>query len=256
MDLKLAMLFFNNISFYKRFIWLPITGFIILFSSATVAWEIVPLSEGFYSKIQQEYGKQTELRFRQLQTLLLREDKRPLKEELRAVNDFFNQIEWRDDLSHWGKKDYWQTPLETMMSFIGDCEDIAIAKYTALRMLGIDDDRLALVYVKINQPPVYNNVAHMVLAYYENHDADPIILDSINTELRTGGQRMDLLSVYEFNTTTLWLTDYHLHKLGKARLASRLSLENELKQRLSTNRRHLTKLNAGKPFYPFSLETL
>jgi len=230
--------------------------FLCLFAQAVVAWEIEPLSESFYGKINEEYGGNTEQRFRDLQALLLREDKRPLKEELTAVNDFFNQIEWRDDLSHWGKKDYWQTPLETMMSFVGDCEDIAIAKYTTLRMLGVSDDRLALVYVKINQPPTYNYVAHMVLAYYESHDADPLILDSIDTRLKSSRQRSDLFSVYEFNTTTLWLTDHHLHKLGKGRSSSKLSLENELKKRLSDNRMHLSKLNGGKPFYPFSLDTL
>ncbi|MBQ0711648.1 MAG: transglutaminase-like cysteine peptidase [Porticoccus sp.] len=250
------MLLLKNINSSKPLHWLSTISLVLLFSSATAAWEIVPLNENFYSKIQQEYGEQTEKRFRTLQSLLLREDKRPLKEELIAVNDFFNQIQWRDDLSHWGKKDYWQTPLETMTSFTGDCEDIAIAKYTALRMLGVGDDRLALVYVKINQPPVYNDVAHMILAYYKNHDADPLIMDSIDRSLKASSQREDLLSIYEFNTTTLWLTDHHLHKLSKGFPSSSLSLENNLKQRLSKNRKHLSKLNGGKPFYPFSLETL
>jgi predicted transglutaminase-like cysteine proteinase len=250
------MLLLKNIIFTKPSLWLSTIIFVLFFSSITVAWQIVPLSENFYSKIQKEYGTQTEQRYRQLQSLLLREDKRPLKEELAAVNDFFNQILWRDDFSHWGKKDYWQTPLETMMSFTGDCEDIAIAKYTALRMLGIGDDRLALVYVIINQPPVYNNVAHMVLAYYASHDADPLIMDSIETSLKTSSQRKDLLSVYEFNTTTLWLTDHHLHKLGQALSSSKISLENELKKRLSNNRTHLSKLNGGKPYYPSGLDIL
>lgn len=250
------MLLLKNISFTKPLLWLSTISFVLLFSSVTVAWQIVPLSENFYGKIQIEYGTEVEQRYRKLQSLLLSEKKRPRKEELKGINDFFNQIQWRDDLSHWGKKDYWQTPLETMMTFTGDCEDIAIAKYTALRMLGIGDDRLAITYVIINRPPVYNNVAHMVLAYYENHDADPLILGSIDTDLKSSLQRKDLISVYEFNTTTIWLTDHHLHKLGKDMASSRLSLENELKKRLTTNRRHFSKLNGGKPYYPSGIDTL
>jgi predicted transglutaminase-like cysteine proteinase len=250
------MLLLKNMCVSKLFLSIYIVVSAMLFSSVTVAWQVVPLNENFYKKIQQEYGRLTEQRYRKLQSLLLREDKRPLKEELIAINHFFNKIQWRDDLSHWGKKDYWQTPLETMISFSGDCEDIAIAKYTALRMLGVPDDRLALVYVIINQPPIYNNVAHMVLAYYENHDADPFVLDSIEKRLKTSSQRKDLRSVYEFNSTTLWLTDHHLHKLGKDLPSSRISLENDLKKRLSDNRKHLSKLNEGKPYYPSNLEVL
>ena len=96
----------------------------------------------------------------------------------------------------------------------------------------------------------------MVLAYYHSHDADPLIMDSIEADLKTSSQRKDLLSVYEFNTTTLWLTDHHLHKLGKAMSSSKIPLENELKMRLSNNRTHLAKLNGGKPYYPSELDTL
>ncbi|MCP3688339.1 MAG: hypothetical protein GY784_07990 [Gammaproteobacteria bacterium] len=239
-----------------RMVFIPLIVALLTFPPVSAAWEIVPLSESFYSKMSAEYGHDTAQRFRALQEILLREQNLPLTEELAAVNRFFNYVQWRDDLSHWGKKDYWQTPLETLISFSGDCEDIAIAKYTALRMLGVPDDKLAIVYVTITRLPRYNKTAHMVLAYYENHDSSPLILDSIDPIIKTSNQRPDLRSVYEFNTTTLWLTDHHLHKLGKDHKSSRLGLENELKERLSSNRKHLTKLNGGKPFYPFYLDTL
>ena len=36
--------------------------------------------------------------------------------KLRAVNDFFNKVCWLDDLTVWGKNDYWATPLEFLAS--------------------------------------------------------------------------------------------------------------------------------------------
>jgi len=92
-------------------------------------------------------------------------------EKLKSVNYFFNQLEFVDDLSHWGKDDYWATPQEMLVSNGGDCEDFATVKYFTLRLLDIPDEKLRLVYVKslkLNQP-------HMVLSYYAEPTTDPLI---------------------------------------------------------------------------------
>jgi predicted transglutaminase-like cysteine proteinase len=230
--------------------------FLLCVIGSVQAWEIKPLNEQLYANIGKEYGSEVEQRFRELHDFMMREERRPIQSELAEVNDFFNRVRWRDDQSHWGKKDYWQTPFETLISFTGDCEDIAIAKYTTLRMIGVPDDKLAIVYVKITRDRQYHAAPHMVLAYYDKHDAEPLILDSIDKKLKTDSLRPDLDSVYEFNTTTLWLTDHHLHKLGRGLSSSHIALENELKVRLTNNRKHLMKLNGGAPFFPFELDTI
>jgi len=171
------------------------------------------------------------------------------KQMINDVNDFFNQVQWVSDSLHWGQKDYWQTPLETLIEFKGDCEDIAIAKYTALRVMGVPDRKLSLVY------SFTDGIPHMVLAYYESYDSNPYILDSFNKNLLRGDERKDIVPVYEFNSTTVWLTDKYFHKLGKG-MPEHLALEDELKVRLEKNRHLLQSHNDGQPVIPFSIDTL
>lgn len=45
----------------------------------------------------------------------------------------------------------------------------------------------------------------MVLAYLPTPDADPLILDNINKTIQPASTRTDLLPVYSFNGSSLWL---------------------------------------------------
>lgn len=126
----------------------------------------------------------------------------PVMEKLKSVNHFFNQLQFVSDLSHWGKNDYWATPWEMLASDGGDCEDFATAKYFTLRRLAIPDEKMHLTYVKslkLNQP-------HMVLSYYAEPTADPLILDNLMEAILPASQRTDLIPVYSFNGQGFWLT--------------------------------------------------
>jgi predicted transglutaminase-like cysteine proteinase len=52
------------------------------------------------------------------------------------------------DRALYGHADYWASPLQTLDSGAGDCEDYAILKYVVLRELGVDADDLRLVIVQ------------------------------------------------------------------------------------------------------------
>lgn len=148
-------------------------------------------------------------------------------EKLGTVNSFFNQLEFVDDLYHWGKDDYWATPQEMLVSNGGDCEDFATAKYFTLRQLDIPDEKMRLTYVKalkLKQP-------HMVLSYYTEPTADPLILDSLVKAILTASERPDLIPIYSFNGQGLWLAK----KQSSDRLggSERLSLWHELQLRFS-----------------------
>ena len=118
-----------------------------------------------------------------------------------AVNSFFNRIPFLSDASHWGAEDYWATPAESVASNGGDCEDFAIAKYFALKELGVPVERLRITYVKA----VRINQAHMVLAYYAAPGAVPMVLDNLENEVRPASERADLIPVYSFNDEDLLL---------------------------------------------------
>src|SRR5262249_39446695 len=49
------------------------------------------------------------------------------------------------DMAQFGKPDVWSSPLATLASGSGDCEDYAIAKYVALKEIGIPEERLRIV---------------------------------------------------------------------------------------------------------------
>jgi len=128
-------------------------------------------------------------------------------DKLKRVNDFFNRrLAFDDDASVWGYSDYWATPLEMIGQGRGDCEDFSIAKYYSLIHLGVPVAKLRLVYVKAQQNTLNGPMqqAHMVLAYYATPNADPLVLDNLNPDIRPASRRPDLTPIFSFNSAGLW----------------------------------------------------
>jgi predicted transglutaminase-like cysteine proteinase len=155
------------------------------------------------TRLQKDYSDQAYRRGIAINRLLLELGDRDIHEQLTEVNRFFNQFEYREDIDQWGTQDYWATPQEFLGTQKGDCEDFVIAKYFALRKLGVPDDRLYLTYVKA----LKQNIAHMVLSYFETPSSIPLILDNYNPAILKADRRMDLLPVYSFNAKSLFLTN-------------------------------------------------
>lgn len=152
--------------------------------------------------IKRVHGNRAEYRVKAWQRLIDDNQHRTEIEKLTLVNDFFNKhIEFVDDIKHWDKEDYWATPLETLITEGGDCEDFSIAKYFTLRALGIAEDRVRMMYVKA----LAYNQAHMVVIYIPNRGDYPLVLDNINRDIVSANQRRDLKPVYSFNGQGLWM---------------------------------------------------
>ncbi len=155
-------------------------------------------------RAEQLYGPSLEARRRldDWQRLLQEESGKAELEQLKAVNRFFNlRLRFRDDIDLWRVKDYWATPVEALHKGAGDCEDFALAKYFSLRQLGVPSDKLRITYVKA----LRLNQAHMVLTYYTQPNAEPLVLDNLIDAIEPAGRRSDLLPVYAFNAEGLWL---------------------------------------------------
>jgi predicted transglutaminase-like cysteine proteinase len=145
-------------------------------------------------------------------------------EKAKAVNDFFNKnIHFEGDIVHWKTSDYWATPLETLGSGAGDCEDYTIAKYFTLIQLGISVDHLRLIYVKAQIGGATSKVfqAHMVLGYYEQPNSIPLILDSLVSDIETADRRSDLHPVFSFNSDGLWVGNQAQPKIDPTARLSR-----------------------------------
>ncbi len=189
--------------------------------------------------VEKEYGRRARKRVETWQQLMADVGARVELAELekvRSANNFFNRIDWVSDEKHWGQEDYWATPVETLATNGGDCEDFSIGKYFTLSDEGLVLDKLRITYVKALE---YNQ-AHMVLAYYPSPDAEPWILDNINKTLLPASQRPDLLPVYGFNGLGLWLAkDRH------RRISS--DVQQSLPQWGDLNRRLSEELKGSRP---------
>ncbi|MCB1960459.1 MAG: transglutaminase-like cysteine peptidase [Rhodocyclaceae bacterium] len=132
----------------------------------------------------------------------------PETEQLTRTNRYFNrQLQFLDDVVVWRNKDYWATPLETLAKRAGDCEDFVIAKYISLRLLGVPDEKLRLIYVRARMGGEYSSLsqAHMVLGYFATPTAEPLVLDNLIGDIRPASQRPDLYPVFSFNSSGLWV---------------------------------------------------
>jgi len=159
------------------------------------------LSKQILANTEEQYGDYARRRLVAWRNLINQNATSGREEKLQVVNDFFNSLEFSNDIDHWGKEDYWATPLQMLASNGGDCEDYAIAKYFTLREMGIPADQLRLTYVKA----LRLNQAHMVLTYFPTAEADPLVLDNLVGGISPASEREDLLPVYSFNGDGLWL---------------------------------------------------
>ena len=156
----------------------------------------------------QRYGDSGAAAVMAWRDLLTQAASQPDAAKLRRVNDFFNRrTRFGEDSDIWGKQDYWATPLEVLGRGQGDCEDFAIAKYVTLKLLGIPSEKLRLTYVKarIGGPQSTLVQAHMVLSYYPAPNDEPLVLDSLISDIRPASRRPDLITIFGFNAEGLWV---------------------------------------------------
>jgi predicted transglutaminase-like cysteine proteinase len=159
------------------------------------------VSKKLIRNIEKKYGPKAGTRLLSWEAMIHESQHLTDMEKIKQTNSFVNQIPFIDDQYHWKKKDYWATPIEFLASNGGDCEDFSIAKYFTLKALGIKEEKLTITYVK----SMRLNQAHMVLAYYEKPGAIPLILDNLTNKVSPATERKDLIPVYSFNGSGLWL---------------------------------------------------
>lgn len=96
--------------------------YLFVFSSSVLfAKEYQPWSEDVFTYVNEQYGEQAEKRCRYLHKLILENQGKTTKAKLDLVNQTLNHLPWIADQQHWQFADYWATPLETLVTFGGDC---------------------------------------------------------------------------------------------------------------------------------------
>jgi len=122
----------------------------------------------------------------------------PLDQMASKVNTMMNAKRYITDNRNYGKNDYWATPVEFMQRG-GDCEDFAIAKYTALRALGVPENRLRIAIVQDLQ----KNIPHAILIVYT--DGGPMILDNQIKTAISATRVSHYKPIFSINQDAWWL---------------------------------------------------
>jgi len=121
-----------------------------------------------------------------------------LKAMADKVNTLVNKTRYIPDSKLWGQSDHWATPAE-FLSRGGDCEDFAITKYTALRALGVPEERLRIAIVQ----DTVKNIPHAVLVVYT--DEGSYILDNQIKRLVSAESGDRYRPIFSINRTAWWL---------------------------------------------------
>lgn len=181
----------------------------IVLAAVAVAFATIALPGGDFSlssellqKAEARYGREARSRLSAWEELIRGDRSRSDRDKLQKVNHFFNsRIRFANDIEVWGVEDYWATPVEFLGKGAGDCEDFAIAKFFTLKAMGVPDEKLRITYVKAIQ----YNVHHMVLTYYSEPEAEPLVLDNLVDSINPASKRADLVPVFGFNGSGLWM---------------------------------------------------
>jgi predicted transglutaminase-like cysteine proteinase len=160
--------------------------------------------ETLRAEVRSRFGDDRAAAVDDLEQLLDRMKTRGPRRWTERINGFFNRhMRYVEDDELFGQSDYWASPAEAIGLAAGDCEDFAIAKYLFLRKLGIANSKLRLIYVRARIAG--STQAHMVLGYYPEPQAEPLILDSLTDFIVPAQDRPDLTPVFSFNSEGIWV---------------------------------------------------
>ncbi|MEJ1342831.1 MAG: transglutaminase-like cysteine peptidase [Candidatus Sedimenticola sp. (ex Thyasira tokunagai)] len=189
----------------------PVVAAVMLFSSLP-CFAFTPLSltdstlnyHWMHDRVLETYGGEAINRLHSWRQLVQTGEMASQQERLLLVNRYFNRFRFVPDGMEGDNADPWSTPLETLTSREGDCEDLAIGKYYTLLEMGVPASQLRILHVRLPE----RNEDHMVVAYYpESGKQQAVILDNVTDYVGALSTRTDLLPVYSFNDQGVWIVN-------------------------------------------------
>ena len=205
-----------------------------------------PWQPAVYDWVGEEYGPKQKKRAYKTYQLVADNLHGSDVEKLNAVNIFYNNVTWINDDEHWGETDYWASPMETILTLGGDCEDLAMAKFSLLRGMGINPKQMMLTYVTI---PDRGNIAHMVLYYWHNTEKTgvPLVLDNMIDEVLPKPERKDLAEVYNIDSDNIRIRGKEISSASHKNIRA-------VRIKYIADAMLLRYLNNDKPLMPYSLQ--
>lgn len=121
----------------------------------------------------------------------------PLMAKLETVNRTFNALPYVPAWQNWHRASYWETPFE-LLARGGQCEDYAIAKYLALRAVGVGDDVIRVLIVRDTDL----GVDHAVLL--ADVGGQSYLLDNLQPRIVSAAQATQYRPYYAINLSGYW----------------------------------------------------
>jgi predicted transglutaminase-like cysteine proteinase len=202
--------------------------------------------DAVFDAIAKDHGERAAKRLRDVQDLIRENREKTTDEKLEVVNKYMNKLKWIADPDLWKRPDYWATPFETIATFGGDCEDIAIAKYLTLRLMGVPDAELGFGLVENRK----GTEGHMVLLYQKAPGDEVLVLDNNTKRIKPAKDRRDLVASYAFkNDGKLYMySDDGKERKVKAKYDNRrMEKWMSVKERTVQNLKKYEQYNAGRP---------
>ena len=167
---------------------------------------------------------------------------KPITEKLALTNSFFNRVPVKSEEEIWGHM-HWSTPFEMLLHNAGSQADHTIAKYITLEAMGISIDHMTITHVHSMKS---SNLSYMVLTYHEKRGVVPLVLDTMNDEIKPADQRTDLFPEDSLNDSGLWLSNKQKDERNDAQeeAAVHVELWNDMNARL--DKEHLSTEDPGQ----------
>jgi predicted transglutaminase-like cysteine proteinase len=121
----------------------------------------------------------------------------PLRDKVIRVNAALNAVPYVPTMRNWNRPIYWEAPLE-FLSYGGQCQDYAIAKYMALRQAGVAADQMRIVVLRATA----RGEDHAVLVV--NVDSEALMLDNLRTGVVPANSVTSYHPYYSINETGWW----------------------------------------------------
>jgi predicted transglutaminase-like cysteine proteinase len=121
----------------------------------------------------------------------------PLREKVLRANAALNRVPYVPTTRNWNRAMYWEAPLE-FLSYGGQCQDYAIAKYVALRQAGVAADQMRIVVLRATE----RGEDHAVLVV--NVDGEALLLDNLRRDVVPANSVASYRPYYSINETGWW----------------------------------------------------
>lgn len=118
--------------------------------------------------------------------------------QLAYVNSELNRFRYITDPENWGLPDYWAS-VRQFLARNGDCEDYAISKYMALKLLGVSPDDMRIAVVQ----DMNLGVPHAVLVVLHNGRFQ--VLDNQIATVLPDSAIVHYKPIYSINERHWWL---------------------------------------------------